>query len=86
MGKSVLSVKVWADAQNLITDVLFEAAGMLRISKVRFWQSCFCDLHDTEAFKVIEAGAPDFDANNDEMKFVYEKVLEFLGTVSSEDM
>lgn len=34
-------------------------------------QSCFCDVHDTEAFKAIEAGAPDFDANNDEMKFVY---------------
>lgn len=34
-------------------------------------QSCFCDVHDTQAFKVIEAGSPDFDANNDEMKFVY---------------
>ena len=28
-------------------------------------------MHDTQAFKVIEAGSPDFDANNDEMKFVY---------------
>lgn len=34
-------------------------------------QNCFCDLHDTEVFRAIEAGAPDFDANNDEMKFVY---------------
>lgn len=34
-------------------------------------QSCFCDVHDTEVFKAIEAGAPDFDANSDEMKFVY---------------
>ncbi len=34
-------------------------------------QSCFCDLHDTELFKPIEAGAPDFDPNNEEMKFVY---------------
>ena len=34
-------------------------------------QSCFCDVHDTEAFNVIEAGSPDFDATNDEMKFVY---------------
>ena len=34
-------------------------------------QSCFCDLHDTELFRVIEAGSPDFDPNNEEMKFVY---------------
>lgn len=34
-------------------------------------QNCFCDFHDTEVFKVIEAGAPDFDINNEEMKFVY---------------
>lgn len=34
-------------------------------------QSCFCDLHDTELFKPIEAGAPDFDPDNDEMRFVY---------------
>ena len=34
-------------------------------------QSCFCDLHDTELFKPIEAGAPDFDPNNEEMRFVY---------------
>lgn len=34
-------------------------------------QSCFCDLHDTELFKPIEAGAPDFDPNNEKMKFVY---------------
>lgn len=34
-------------------------------------QSCFCNLHDTELFKPIEAGAPDFDPNNEEMKFVY---------------
>lgn len=34
-------------------------------------QSCFCDLHDTELFKPIEAGAPDFNPNDEEMKFVY---------------
>ena len=34
-------------------------------------QSCFCDLHDTELFKPIEVGAPAFDPNNEEMKFVY---------------
>ena len=34
-------------------------------------QSCFCDLHDTELFKPIEAGSPDFDPNNERMKFVY---------------
>lgn len=34
-------------------------------------QSCFCDLHDTELFKPIEAGSPAFDPNNEEMKFVY---------------
>ena len=34
-------------------------------------QNCFCDLHDTELFKPIEAGAPDFDPNNAEMKFFY---------------
>jgi len=34
-------------------------------------QSCFCDLHDTELFKPIEAGAPDFNPKNEEMKFIY---------------
>ena len=34
-------------------------------------QSCFCDLHDTELFKAIEAGAPDFNSNDEKMKFVY---------------
>ena len=34
-------------------------------------QSCFCDLHDTELFKPIEVGAPAFDPNDEEMKFVY---------------
>lgn len=34
-------------------------------------QSCFCDLHDTELFKPIEAGSPAFDPNNEKMKFVY---------------
>ena len=34
-------------------------------------QSCFCNLHDTELFKPIEAGAPDFDPDNEEMRFVY---------------
>lgn len=35
-------------------------------------QSCFCDLHDTELFKPIEAGAPDFDPDNEEMRFIYD--------------
>lgn len=34
-------------------------------------QNCFCDFHDTKAFNVIEAGAPDFDPTNEEMAFVY---------------
>ena len=34
-------------------------------------QSCFCDLHDTELFSPIEIGAPDFNPNNEEMKFLY---------------
>lgn len=34
-------------------------------------QSCFCDKHDTELFRPIEAGAPDFDPNSEEMKFIY---------------
>ena len=34
-------------------------------------QSCFCDLHDTELFKPIEAGAPDFDPDDEEMRFIY---------------
>ena len=34
-------------------------------------QSCFCDLHDTELFKPIEAGSPDFDPQNEEMRFLY---------------
>lgn len=34
-------------------------------------QTCFCDVHDTISFKAIEAGAPDFDPQNEEMKFVY---------------
>ena len=34
-------------------------------------QSCFCDFHDTELFKPIEAGAPAFDPNNEKMKFIY---------------
>ena len=34
-------------------------------------QTCFCDLHDTIAFAVIEKGAPDFDDSREDMKFVY---------------
>ena len=34
-------------------------------------ETCFCELHDTKAFEVIEAGAPDFDPSNKAMKFVY---------------
>lgn len=34
-------------------------------------ETCFCDYHDNIAFAAIEKEAPDFDINNDEMKFVY---------------
>jgi len=34
-------------------------------------ETCFCDYHDNIAFAAIEKGAPDFDINNEEMKFVY---------------
>lgn len=34
-------------------------------------ETCFCDLHDNIAFAAIEKGAPDFDLNSEEMKFVY---------------
>ena len=34
-------------------------------------ETCFCDYHDDVAFAAIEKGAPDFDINNEEMKFVY---------------
>lgn len=36
--------------------------------------TCFCDVHDTQAFAPIENGtngAPDFDPNNEEHKFLY---------------
>ncbi len=34
-------------------------------------ETCFCDYHDNVVFAVIEKGAPLFDDNNSEMKFVY---------------
>lgn len=34
-------------------------------------ETCFCDYHDNIAFAVIEKAAPDFDNENEEMKFVY---------------
>jgi hypothetical protein len=34
-------------------------------------EPCFCDYHDNIAFAVIEKGAPNFDPNNEQMKFVY---------------
>ncbi len=33
--------------------------------------TCFCDIHDDEAFALIEKGAPDFDPNNKGHKFIY---------------
>jgi len=34
-------------------------------------EPCFCDYHDNIAFAAIEKGAPDFDQNDEAMKFVY---------------
>lgn len=34
-------------------------------------ETCFCDFHDNVVFAAIEKGAPDFDATNEEMKFIY---------------
>lgn len=34
-------------------------------------ETCFCDLHDNIAFAAIEKGAPDFNENDEEMKFIY---------------
>lgn len=34
-------------------------------------ETCFCDYHDNVVFAAIEKGAPLFDDNNSEMKFVY---------------
>lgn len=34
-------------------------------------ETCFCDYHDNVAFAAIEKGAPDFDEENEEMKFIY---------------
>lgn len=47
----------------------------VKISKVSVnkatTETCFCELHDTKAFEIIEAGSPDFDPLNEQMKFVY---------------
>lgn len=52
-----------------------EPAVLVPIAKVSAnkatTETCFCDLHDNTVFASIEKGAPDFDENNDEMKFVY---------------
>lgn len=34
-------------------------------------ETCFCDLHDNTVFSAIEKGAPDFEENDENMKFVY---------------
>ena len=34
-------------------------------------ETCFCDYHDNVAFAAIEKGAPDFNPNSEEMKFIY---------------
>ena len=33
--------------------------------------TCFCDIHDDEVFASIEKGAPAFEINNEEHKFIY---------------
>ncbi|CAI3550203.1 SEC-C motif-containing protein [Clostridium neonatale] len=33
--------------------------------------NCFCDVHDDEVFAPIEKGAPDFDINSAEQKYLY---------------
>ena len=33
--------------------------------------TCFCDVHDDEVFAPIEKGAPAFDKNNEEHKYIY---------------
>ena len=52
-----------------------EPAILVQIAKVSAnkatTETCFCDLHDNIAFAAIEKGAPDFDENNEEMKFIY---------------
>ena len=34
-------------------------------------ETCFCDLHDSTVFSIIEKGAPDFDNSRRDMEFVY---------------
>ena len=34
-------------------------------------ETCFCDLHDSTVFAIIEKDAPDFDETRDDMKFIY---------------
>lgn len=33
--------------------------------------NCFCDIHDDEVFAPSEKGAPDFDVDNNEQKYLY---------------
>lgn len=52
-------------------------------------ETCFCDLHDNIAFSAIEKGAPDFDENNEIMKFVYAYkafIFEYYKTWTSLDI
>lgn len=52
-----------------------ETVPIVEISKISAndatTETCFCDYHDNAAFAAIEKGAPDFDSNSEEMKFVY---------------
>lgn len=52
-----------------------ETVPIVEISKISAndatTETCFCDYHDNVAFAAIEKGAPDFDSNSEEMKFVY---------------
>lgn len=52
-----------------------ETIPIVKVSKVSVndatTETCFCEIHDTKAFEIIEAGTPDFDPSNEKMKFVY---------------
>lgn len=52
-----------------------ERLPIVEVSKVSVndatTETCFCEIHDTKAFEIIETGAPDFDPSNEKMKFVY---------------
>lgn len=50
-----------------------ERLPIVEVSKVSVndatTETCFCEIYDTKAFEIIEAGAPDFDPSNEKMKF-----------------